>query len=54
MGAIQAAVATSITTAARDKTAYLAGQTGYISATVYNDKSQKIRVRELSDYPIKS
>ncbi len=48
MGAIQAALATSITTASLDKTAYLAGQTGYISATIYNDKSEKIRVTELS------
>jgi hypothetical protein len=48
MGAVQAAIATSITTAALDKTAYLAGQTGYISATIYNDKNEKIRVTELS------
>ncbi len=48
MGAIQAAIATSITTASLDKTTYLAGQTGYISATIYNDKSEKIRVTELS------
>ncbi len=48
MGAIQAALATSITTASLDKTTYLAGQTGYISATIYNDKSESIRVTELS------
>jgi hypothetical protein len=48
LGAIQAALATSITTASLDKTAYLAGQTGYISATIYNDKNEKIRVTELS------
>jgi hypothetical protein len=48
MGAIQATIATSITTASLDKTAYLAGQTGYISATIYNDKSEKIRVTDLS------
>jgi len=48
MGMVQAAVATSITTASPDKTAYLAGQTGYISATIYNDKNEKIRVTELS------
>jgi hypothetical protein len=48
IGAIQATIATSITTASLDKTAYLAGQTGYISATIYNDKSEKIRVTDLS------
>ena len=48
MGAIQAVTATLITTASLDKTAYLAGQTGYISATIYNDKSEKIRVTDLS------
>jgi len=48
MGAIQAAIATSITTASSDKTAYLAGQTGYITATIYNDKNEKIRVTEFS------
>jgi len=45
---IQTIKATSITVASLDKAAYLAGQTGYISATVYNDKSEKIRVTELS------
>jgi len=48
MGMVQAALATSITTGTLDKTTYLAGQTGYISATIYNDKSEKIRVTELS------
>ncbi len=48
MGMVQAAIATSITTATPDKTAYLAGQTGYISATVYNDKNEKIRITELT------
>ncbi len=46
--AVQTAKATSITTVSLDKPAYLAGQTGYISATIYNDKSEKIRVTELS------
>jgi len=46
--ALQTAKATSITVASLDKAAYLAGQTGYISATVYNDKSEKIKVTELS------
>jgi len=48
ISAIQTATATSITTASLDKTAYLAGQTGYISVTIYNDKSEKIQVTELS------
>ncbi len=48
MGVIQTTNAASITTATLDKTAYLAGQTGYISVTIYNDKSEKIRVTELS------
>jgi len=48
MGMIQAAIATSITTAFPNKTAYLAGQTGYISATIYNDKNENIRVTELT------
>lgn len=48
MGMVQAAMSTSITMATLDKTAYLAGQTGYISLMIYNDKSEKIRVTELS------
>lgn len=48
LGIIQAARAASITTASPDRTEYLAGQTGYISVTVYNDESEKIRVTELS------
>ena len=48
MGLVQAAIATSITTASPDKTAYLPGQTGYISATIYNDKNEKIKVTELT------
>jgi hypothetical protein len=48
ISAIQSVTATSITTASLDKTAYLAGQTGYVSVTIYNDKSEKIRVTELS------
>lgn len=42
------ASAATITSATLDKDAYLAGQTGFISVTVYNDKSNKIRVTELS------
>jgi hypothetical protein len=45
---IQTTKAASITTASADKTSYLAGQTGYILVTVYNDENQKIRVTELS------
>jgi len=44
----QIARAATITSATLDKNTYLAGQTGYISVTVYNDKSEKIRVTELS------
>jgi len=45
---VQTANSTSITTASPDRPTYLAGQTGYISATIYNDKSEKIKVTELS------
>jgi len=44
----QTARAATITSATLDKNTYLAGQTGYISVSVYNDKSEKIRVEELS------
>jgi len=44
----QVARAATITSATLDKNTYLAGQTGYISVTVYNDKSEEIRVTELS------
>jgi len=48
MSVLQTAKATSITSAALDKTTYLAGQTGYISVSIYNDKNDKIRVTELT------
>ena len=48
MAAIQTAKAAEITTATLDKEAYLAGQTGYISTSVYNDKNENISVTELS------
>lgn len=48
VGMVQTAKATSITTASPDKTAYIAGQTGYISTTIYNDKNENIRVTELT------
>lgn len=47
-GIFQTANATSITSATLDKTTYLAGQTGYISVSIYNDKNDKIRVTELT------
>lgn len=40
--------AATIPSATLDKDTYLAGQTGYITVSVYNDKSEKIRVTELS------
>jgi hypothetical protein len=48
IGMIQTAKAASITTASPDKTSYLAGQTGHILVTIYNDENEKIRVTELS------
>jgi capsular polysaccharide biosynthesis protein len=48
VGALQTAKAATITSATLDKDTYLAGQTGYISVSVYNDKNDKIRVADLS------
>jgi hypothetical protein len=48
IGIIETAKATSITSATLDKTTYLAGDTGYISVSIYNDKNDKIRVTELT------
>ena len=48
VGAVQTVKAAEITRATLDSEAYLAGQTGYISASVYNDKTDIIRVTELS------
>ena len=48
MSVFQTVKATSITSATLDKTTYLAGQTGYISVSIYNDKNDKIRVTELT------
>jgi sporulation-control protein spo0M len=42
------AVAAAKASASLDKSSYLAGQTGYVSVTVYNDKSDIIRITELS------
>jgi hypothetical protein len=47
-GAVQTVKAAQITSATPDSDAYLAGQTGYILASVYNDKNGIIRVTELS------
>jgi len=44
----QVAKAATITSASLDRDTYLAGQTGYVSVTIYNDESEKIRVIELS------
>jgi len=44
----QVAKAATITSATLNKDIYLAGQTGRISVTIYNDKSDKIRITDLS------
>jgi hypothetical protein len=48
VGAVQTVKAAEITRATLDSDAYLAGQTGYISASVYNNRNEIIRVTELS------
>jgi hypothetical protein len=48
IGVFQTAKAAEITSATLDKETYLAGQTGYISVVLYNDKSENISVTELS------
>jgi len=48
MSALQTVKAATITSATLDRDTYLAGQTGHISVVIYNDKSEKIRVTELS------
>jgi len=48
VGTIQTAQAAEITTATLDKEVYLAGQTGYILTSVYNDKNENISITELS------
>jgi hypothetical protein len=47
IGVFQTAKATEITSATLDKETYLAGETGYVSVAVYNDKSANISVTEL-------
>jgi len=48
MSTLRTADAATITSATLDKDVYLAGQTGYIMVTVYNDEDDKIRVTELT------
>lgn len=48
IGVFQIARAAEITSATLDKETYLAGQTGYISVAIYNDKSENISITELS------
>lgn len=48
MSTLQTANAATITSATLDKNVYLAGQTGYITVTVYNDEEETIRVTELT------
>ena len=45
---LQSAKAATIPSATLNSDVYLAGQTGYISVSVYNDEIDKIRVTELS------
>lgn len=45
---LQSAKAATIPSATLNSDVYLAGETGYISVSVYNDESDKIRVTELS------
>jgi hypothetical protein len=44
----QTANAATITLTSLNKESYLAGQTGYVSATIYNDENSEIRVTELT------
>jgi hypothetical protein len=48
MSVFQIARAAEITSASLDKETYLAGQTGYISVDIYNDKNANISVTEMS------
>jgi hypothetical protein len=48
VGLSQTVKAAEITSATLNKETYLAGQTGYISVAIYNDKSANITVTELS------
>lgn len=46
--AVRNAEATTITSANIDEDVYVAGQTGYISVTVYNDEDYRIRITEIT------
>jgi len=48
MSVLQSARAATIPSAALDRDSYFAGETGYITVSVYNDESDRIRVTELS------
>ena len=48
LSVLQNVNAATITAATLDKNTYLAGQTGYILVTIYNEDSEKIRVTELT------
>ena len=48
IGVFQTANAAEITSATLDKETYIAGQTGYVSVAIYNDKDENISVTELS------
>lgn len=48
MGILQSAKAATIPSASLDRDIYFAGETGYITVSVYNDESDIIRVTELS------
>jgi hypothetical protein len=48
MSVLQSARAATIPSAALDRDSYFAGETGYITVSVYNDENDKIRVTELS------
>jgi hypothetical protein len=45
---LQSVKATTIPSAALDRDVYLAGETGYVTVSVYNDENDIIRVTELS------
>jgi hypothetical protein len=48
MSVLQSARAATIPSAALDKESYFAGEIGYITVSVYNDETDKIRVTEVS------
>ena len=48
LSVLQSVNAATITAATLDKDTYLAGQTGYILVTIFNEDNEKIRVTELT------